>query len=137
MFLPSSRQYRRRRLTKAEITYQRKRQENARILTEAQTVEKSDRVEWNDFLVPYGGRLTALMCSESITDEQRQFDVVDIGVSAWRAGGLECMRELHSFASERCRQRGQDGQAIDYISIWWDGIGFWRSDWFDGEVESI
>ncbi len=135
MLLPSSRQHRHRRLAKAEIVCQRKRQENKRILTQVQSADENGHRQWDAFLLPYADKLSGLICSDGVVDAQRQVEVVDIGLAAWRAGGVSCMRHLHSMVMGGCRQSGRDSQFIDYVSIWWDGIGSWRSGWFDGEME--
>lgn len=140
MLLPSSRKHRRTRLARAEAMREKEHLSKERLLAEVEAKEKLHRDRWNNILLPYAEKLASLLVSHQVADEcadRIEAEVIDIGVRAWQIGGLNCMQQLHSMAIEVCRQRYQNVKVIDYISIWWDGIGSWQSPWFEGEGELV
>jgi hypothetical protein len=52
---------------------------------------------------------------------------VDIGVHAWRIGGLACMRQLRDMTLGLYKEKYRSMTITDHISNWWDGVGSWRS----------
>ncbi|MCK5172158.1 MAG: hypothetical protein KAR47_02135, partial [Planctomycetes bacterium] len=52
---------------------------------------------------------------------------IDIGLNAWRMGGINCMKQLHEMAIETGKTRTPNAHVEDFISMWWDGIGTWQS----------
>lgn len=140
MLLPSSREHRRTRLARAEAMRAKERLAKERLLAEVEAKEKLRRDRWNSVLLSYADKLASLLVSDQVLGEcadRIETEVIDIGVRAWQMGGLSCMQQLHSMAIEICRQRYRNAKIIDYISIWWDGIGSWQSPWFEGEGESV
>lgn len=140
MLLSSSRRHRRKRLAKAKAMHEKERLSKQHLLAEAEANERINKQRWNDLLLPYAEKLAVLMinCNMAASDSDGgETEVVDMGVSAWQMGGLNCMRQLHSMAMEICAQKYQHVKIIDYISIWWDGIGSWRSHWLNGERKQI
>ena len=129
MLLPSSREHRRKRLAQAKAIHEKEHLAKQRLLSQVQAEERHERELWADFLKPYADRLAALMVGSEAVDENRETEVVDIGVTAWQRGGLNCMRQLHSMGMEICKQKYRDTTVIDYISIWWDGIGSWQNSY--------
>ena len=137
MLLPSIREHRRERLAQDKAIREKERSTKQRLLAEVQAEEQLERARWTDVLQPYAEKLSALMMSVNILDENgkhRETEVVDIGLNAWQMGGSNCMRQLHSMAMEICKRKCRDAAIIDYISIWWDGIGSWRNQWLEGEL---
>jgi len=51
---------------------------------------------------------------------------VEIGLAAFRRGGVECMEALQHLAIEFAKHQGINGTTGKFISNWWDGIGGWR-----------
>jgi len=125
--LPASRNHRIERLALAKALRQ-KRQEEQKLLLEAILAkEQQEQSLWQQVLEPHAEKLALLLCKQEIGNKQTENEVVNIGANAWRTGGLNCMRQLHSMAMEICRRKYQDSMIIDYISAWWDGIGGWRT----------
>ncbi len=137
MLLPSSREHRRKRLAQAKAARQKQRLVKEHLLAEAQAREKLERSRWIKSLLPYAEKLAALVAEEQPAYELRETEAVDIGVTAWQLGGLNCMRQLHSMTIEICKRKYANARIIDYISIWWDGVGSWRSRWLEAESEPI
>lgn len=127
MLLPASREHRRKRLAQAETMREKERLAKQRLLAEVQAKEELEWVRWGEVLRPYAEKLAALVTSGEIAEKDRETRAVDIGVSAWQMGGLNCMRRLHSMAMEICGRENQNAMIFDYISNWWDGIGSWRN----------
>ena len=137
MLLPSSREHRRARLAEAKAMREKQRLAKERLLAEVEAKEQLQRGRWKKVLLPEAEKLAALVTGGGAANECRETEAVDIGVKAWQIGGLSCMQQLHSMAVEICRCECGHEKIIDYISIWWDGIGSWRSHWFEGAGEPI
>lgn len=138
MMLPSSRKNHRKRLAKAKVVRKRERLANERMLAEMEAKEEIEQNRWREILSPYAETLAYLVTSEEISDADKLTGTIDTGVNAWQMGGLSCMQQLYSMAIEKIRESKQgDEEAIDQISIWWDGIGSWRCRWLEGENESV
>ena len=91
--------------------------------------EEQDHKRWQESLQPCAERIVQLLSDEKNSDKKVHEEAVELGVSAWRMGGLNCMRYLHKMVTEACRKNRRDSAAADYLSTWWDGIGNWRSAW--------
>jgi hypothetical protein len=128
MILPSSRAQWRRRLAEARALRERQRLTRRRLLADIEAREQEEYARWDTVLGPYADRLVALACGSF--GEQREREAVDIGVTAWQIGGFNCMRRLHAMAMDRYRANCGEPAVVDYISLWWDGVGSWRSPWF-------
>ncbi len=134
ILLPSSREHRRERLAQAKAMHEKERLAKQRLLAEVQAEEELERVRWSEVLRPYAEKLADLVATVEVTGEYGEVEAVGIGVNAWQMGGLNCMRQLQSMAMEIRKQKYQDAAIIDYISVWWDGVGSWRSQWLGGQV---
>jgi hypothetical protein len=137
MLLRSAREHRRKRLAQAKAMREQERLTKQRLLAEVQAKEELERVRWGKVLRPYAEKLAALAASGETAGMKSETEAVDIGVRAWQMGGLNCMRQLYSMAMEICGRKCQNTTTIDYISIWWDGIGSWRNKWLEGEVSQL
>jgi len=137
MLLPSSRQHRRKRLAQARAAKKEEQLERQRLLAEIEAEEEVERAPWAELLPLYAEKLAALLANGGVAEERRETKAVDIGVKAWQIGGLNCMQQLHSMAMDLCKERNHDSKVIDYISIWWDGIGSWRSPLPDEEMSIL
>jgi hypothetical protein len=122
--LPASRKHRLERLARVRAMRQKRQEERRCLLDEILAREERDRQRWQQVLRSPAGRLAELLASNR---RQAEGEAVDIGVSAWQMGGLSCMRQLHEMAMDVCRQKYQDKRIVDYIPVWWDGIGSWRT----------
>jgi hypothetical protein len=124
---PTSRKHRAERLAAARVQRQEKQKERERLLAEVLAKEESDVRHWRDVLKPQAEKLAALLTSGEADFENAERQAADIGVTAWQTGGLVCMRALRDMVIELTRQNRPDRAVTDYITVWWDGIGSWRS----------
>ncbi len=76
---------------------------------------------------PQAEKLAELLITNKTDFKKAERKAVEIGANAWRIGGLSCMQELRSMAIAICSKRNQSSDTVDYIPVWWDGIGSWRS----------
>ena len=127
MLLPLSRKHRRQRLVDVKAFRQEQCLVRQRFLAEVEAERDRQQNRWNRKLEPYADRLAELLSDRGATDSDAERSSVDIGVKAWRMGGIDCMRQLYSMTKETCGQKFRDMKAADFLSIWWDGIGSWRS----------
>lgn len=133
ILLPSSQKHRRLRLAQSKAMRQKQQLANQALLAEVEAQQQMEQNYWNKALKPYAGKLATLMTHNETPDANMEAEAVDLGVSAWQIGGLGCMRQLHFMAAEICRRNYHKPITIDLISIYWDGIGSWRSHWLEGE----
>jgi hypothetical protein len=128
MLLPTtSRKHRAERLALARVQRQEKQREREHLLAEVLAKEESDVRHWRDVLRPQAEKLAGLLTSGEADFENAEREAVDIAVRAWQLGGITCMRTLRDMVMELTRQNRPDRAVIDYITVWWDGIGSWRS----------
>jgi hypothetical protein len=121
---PESRRHHFDRVTRAK-ELRRSRQENREnLLKEVLVKEKLERQQWREELKPKAEQLASMLAADEIDFKQIECEAVGIGVSAWQIGGLSCMKELRDMAIDLARKRNKS--AVDYIGVWWDGIGSWR-----------
>jgi len=124
---PSSRRHRAERLAQAKAQREKKQKDRERLLAELLAKEESAQRGWHEALRPHAEKLAALLATDKTDFKQAEHEAVKIGVDAWQIGGLSCMQELRNMAVAIFRQRSQSRNIVDYISIWWDGIGSWRN----------
>lgn len=130
MLSPASRKHRIERLAGAKAQRERRQRERQRLLAEVFSKEKTDLYHWRKILKPKAEKLAKLLLKSDRTDfKQAEREAVDIGANAWQIGGLSCMRELRDMAMAICKKAAKS-DVVDYISVWWDGIGTWRNPSF-------
>jgi hypothetical protein len=128
LLLPASRKHRSERLAQAKIQREEKQKERKRLLAEVLTKEQSKQRSRQEALKPYAEKLAELLTAINAANFRKaEREAINIGVKAWRNGGLNCMKQLRDMAIEICRKKYQDSMIVDYVSNWWDGIGSWRS----------
>ncbi|MFC1677493.1 hypothetical protein ACFL3G_10590 [Planctomycetota bacterium] len=127
MMLPSSRAHRIRRLSETKAKRRTERLAREYLLAQVQAEEQFQEKQWKNALEPYAEKLSYLMSEENSHNEICETEAIEIGVKAWHLGGIDCMRQLHSMAGQKFWERHLKAKVIDQISIWWDGIGTWRS----------
>ncbi len=130
MLLPASCRHREKRLLQADAHRREEEIAKQRILIDVEKTEKSEQAYWEKILKPYAKELGQLLAEAGDNRNSIENQVVNIGLAAWRIGGLNCMRKLQSMAADTC-EKHTALMLKDYISIWWDGIGTWQSDWRD------
>lgn len=126
VLFPVSRAHRIERLAKAKALRQEQKEARESLLADLLAKEEINQRRRKELLLPKVEKLTDLLVSRKI-DFQAECEAIEIGVSAWIMGGVSCMQELHDMANEKCKQRNQSGDTVDYITVWWDGIGSWRN----------
>lgn len=126
MFLPSSRKHRLERLAQAEAQRRARQEKREQLLAEAFAREEQERQRWENHLHPQAEKLAKLLSCDykDLPDAERE--AVDVGVDAWRLGGLTCMRHLRDMTVTLYEKNKKDGMVADRINDWWDGIGDWR-----------
>jgi len=137
MLLPSSRQHRRNRMEQARIARKKEQLERGRLLAEIKASEEMDRAYWGKALLPYAEKIAELIAGGEIAGESVETEIVDIGVYAWQMGELGCMRQLHSMAMEIYKRKCEKEIVVDYVSIWWDGIGSWQSQGLEETINLV
>jgi hypothetical protein len=126
MFFPQSRKHRNKRLAQAALEKEEKRIKSQSLLSEVLAKEESEQRRWREILEPQANRLAELLVIDAEKIEKAEQEAVDIGANAWRIGGLSYMRQLQDMAIEIYKNKNQDKEVVDYIDVWWDGIGNWR-----------
>jgi hypothetical protein len=124
---PAARRHRSQRFVEVKALRKKKQEERERLLADILKKEDLRREQWAVLLKPHAERLGELLAADAIDFEDAERQATDIGANAWQIGGLGCMRQLQEMTIELCREQGRDGAIIDYISVWWDGIGNWRN----------
>ncbi len=104
--------------------------EDEKFLARLQEQEEVRKASWKKVLNGCAERLSTLLSLGENADNNHEAEAVDIAITAWRLGSTECMKLLHSMAISMYEEKYNKPVEIDYISIWWDGIGDWRSPWF-------
>lgn len=132
---PASRRHRQLRHTQERKAKQQKQLERDKILKEVQAEEKKRKLEWKNLLRPQALKLAHLATSSETKRDEAEGMAIDIGVSAWRSGGIPCMELLHQMAQEQrgSEKKGNGSEEVDYISQWWDGIGQWHHQPFSSQ----
>ena len=125
--LPASQKHRLERLAKVRALRQEQQEERKRLLVEVFYQNERDRSHWQEALKPQAEKLAELLITNRDDFKQAECKAVEIGANAWQIGGLSCMQELHNMAIAICRQSSQSRNIVDYIAVWWDGIGSWRN----------
>ncbi len=131
LVVPSSRQHRRQRLAQAKALKRLRREQRQRLLSDILTREQQQRLHWQQVLRPYAERLAELLAGGQAQAVAAQDEAVEIGVKAWRMGGLACMRQVHEMALSACRESVGGIGVVDYVGCWWDGIGDWQCPAFE------
>lgn len=127
LLLPASRKHRVERLVQAKMQREKRQNDLERLLAEVLAQEERNRRRWQQLLQPQAEKLAGLLATDRIDFKHAELEAVDIGVNAWQIGGPSCMQELRDMAIAICRQRNQSSDTVDYIPVWWDGIGSWRN----------
>ena len=127
LVLPGPRRHRAERLAQAEAERLARAERRERLLTEAIAREEQERRRWEERLHGEAEHLARLLTTGASDFHQAEREALHIGVSAWRLGGLTCMRQLRDMAMKIVETQQPSGSSpVDYVSYWWDGIGDWR-----------
>ena len=126
MLLPASRKHRLARHALAKAMREQKQREHEQLLADIENDEKTRYQQLQEHLATEAQKLAALTIEAIDGSTSAESAAVEIGLHAWRYGGLDCMQKLREMAADICRNRGRHDFGDEYISIWWDGIGHWR-----------
>ncbi len=126
LLLPASRRHRAERLAQAKTLRQKRQKNRERLLTEVLVKAELERRHWQKVLKPQAEKLAGLLTADEIDFKQVEPEAVGIGVNAWQVGGLNCMRELRDMAIAIANRENRDKSIVDFVGVWWDGIGSWR-----------
>jgi hypothetical protein len=121
---PTSRRHHFERVVRAKELRQSRQENRENLLKEVFVKEKLERQRWREELKPEAERLALMLTADEIDFKQVECEAAGIGVNAWQVGGLGCMREIHDMAIGLAKERNKS--VVDYIGVWWDGIGNWR-----------
>ncbi len=121
---PVSRRHRSERLARAKTLRQNRQKNRESLLKEVLVKEELERRRWREVLKPKAEKLAGMLTADEIDFKQVERQAVGMGVSAWQIGGLSCMRELRDMAMSLAKESNES--VVDYIGVWWDGIGSWR-----------
>jgi hypothetical protein len=125
MLLPSvSRRHRAQRIAQAKALRQSRQENRESLLKDVFVKEEQKRQQWREVLKPNAEILAEMLAADEIDFKQMECEAVGIGVKAWQIGGLSCMSELRDMSIELAREKNKS--VVDYIGVWWDGIGSWR-----------
>jgi hypothetical protein len=124
LLLPTSRKHRIERISRAKVLRQTKHNNRESLLREILVKEQLEQQRWHEVLTPVAEKLASMLTSDEIDFDKMEYEAVGIGVNAWQIGGLGCMRELRSMVEGLVEEKNKS--YVDYIGLWWDGIGNWR-----------
>jgi hypothetical protein len=130
MILPSSRKHRQARLSEAKGAKLKEQEERRELFAQIEQAEQREEIAWNTALLSDAEKLAKLLSDVDNNYEKGQAESVDIGLKAWQLGGLNCMKYLHLLTSKILNDRRGGMPAVDYLSVWWDGVGNWRYEQF-------
>jgi len=125
-FLPSSRAHHLARLAAAKDLRIQQQKQRDKMLELIETQELENRRIWNNTFADDALSLAQLAHSAKKQRRSMPSKAVEIGLEAFKRGGLECMQVVHEMAIEAANARGINGTTARYISTCWDGIGHWR-----------
>ncbi len=124
---PEGRRHRARRIAQAQAEARYKQQARERLMAEILAQEQEDIQRWRNRFCDEADRLAELLVSQRIDPRCAEKEALEIGVAAWREGGLPCMQFLREMAMEIAQSRsGRQEEICDFISFWWDGVGTWQ-----------
>jgi len=125
MCLPTSRKLRHERIAQAKAERQQRRVESGRLLVELNEQVLFNYEHWQPLLEPMAEELAMLMMDDKSRMHARETKTVELGATAWRIGGIACMRRLHEMAIASYVKH-TNRRIVDCVAAWWDGIGTWQ-----------
>ena len=125
MLLPAGLAHRRERLSRARALREKQKQDSERLLGEIMEREKLANLQREEILQPLADELAELLADHEQGCKDAQVRAIKLGAQAWRLGGIGCMRQLRDAAVGLYRSRYPHYRHVDYVSVWWAGIGSW------------
>lgn len=127
IFLPSCKEHRNKRLIEAKAAKEQQQLNNEQLLARITKEQEHNRQLWQKFLEDNAANLYELVTHYESGYIDSESKALEIGASAWRLGGIACMRRLHEMFSEIYRNESGNDWGTDLVGYWWDGIGSWRA----------
>jgi len=124
--LPASRAQCRLRRAQARAVREERQRRRQLLLVRAESMAESERLRWQSLLRPQAEELASVLTNAPVASAWQKDQLINIGMKAWQMGGLGCMKQLHDMAIDIARRREQGRGMIDYMAVYWDGIGQWR-----------
>ena len=125
---PTSRKHRVERIARAKELRLSRNNNRENLLKEILVKETLEQQQWREELKPKAEKLAAMLTADGIDFKEVENEAVGIGVNAWQIGGLSCMKELRDMTMDLAKEK--DKSVVDYVGVWWDGIGSWREPSF-------
>ena len=123
--LPLSAAHRKRRLTKNHKKKRAQRHARQKLLDEIIQQQTQTESRWSGLFRPYAMEVADLLCSSSVGMDTIQRRVVELGALAWKEGEILSMELFHQIILDELKRR-TNHPAIDFVTLYWDGIGTWR-----------
>jgi hypothetical protein len=127
LLTPEARKYRTARLAEARRLKQQEQESQEQLLNNVLERKKQNEHLWQQELADEARRLAELLACDDNDFSSAEQEAIESGVKAWRKGGLNCMKYLHTMATKEFERRYDQRQPPDFICAWWDGIGRWRN----------
>lgn len=118
--MPQCAGHRKQRLQAEAEVKRLKEEEKQQLLTTLEKKEADSIRLWNKTLGPVADQIAELL-SHPHLDEQARLIITQAGARAWQLGGIICMRHLHQMVLDKTGP-----VEMDYLALWWDGIGTWQ-----------
>ena len=137
--LPGSREHRQRRLAQAKARRQQEQAARESLLRQLEEEERSLRMSQQEALRPMVGELVAMLPRDMFERPEGEGQAVDLGLRAWKLGGLEAMVQLHEMVVEQfCKENGREPD-VDTVGLWWDGVGTWKAPAYlqEGRMDDV
>ena len=126
--LPQSRLHRALRINAARDLVLQQQKHNEQLLAEIEQNEQTARALWTTRFKDDAQTLADLIENASNRQYPVKTRAIEIGLSAFKYGGLECMETVSEMTAAITKKYNSHLPATRYISNWWDGIGDWRDD---------
>jgi hypothetical protein len=127
MLTPAARKHRLQQLADVKLRKQQEQTNRKQLLARIAEQENENNQLWRQTLAPQAARLANLLTCNGSSFSSAQQEAIGIGVQAWQTGELSCMKQLRDMAMKVFSQQYEERQLVDYISMWWDGVGTWRN----------
>jgi hypothetical protein len=125
--LPEGRRLRRERLACARADKEKAEADRQALLQQLEEEEEEARASREGALRPLVEELAGMLAGSVFERPVGQERAVDIGLCAWRLGGLDAMIQLHEMVLEHYRQEKGREPYLDVVALWWDEIGTWKA----------
>ena len=122
MLLPQSRIHRRQRINKYRNKCRFNKLKRQNMITRIHQQHELQLQSWQQILNDWSDLLCRTLEDDQLDPDQKRTRVTNIGLDAWKLGGIECMRRLYQLTQIKHPYLADQ---TEKISFWWDGIGKW------------